>query len=187
MLQGSWADGVWWPDLRAADRGRLRREHEEARAQEQEVQDQPAARREDGELPQVILASGWSTSRNTHLWLVNWPQYSPLVGQLVAILTSDWSTSRNTHLWLVNRDLWLVNRPQYSPLIGQQAAILTSDWLTGRNTHLWLVHRERSNERILAPWSWRVSMTTPSFTGHVTLDTSWSETFYTFFVHFYSF
>ena len=149
MLQGSWADGVWWPDLRAADRGRLRREHEEARAQEQEVQDQPAARREDGELPQVILASDWSIDRSTHLRLVNWPQYSPLIGHPATILTSDWSTSRNTHLWLV--------------------------------------HRERSNERILAPWSWRVSMTTPSFTGHVTLDTSWSRTFYTFFVHFYSF
>ena len=148
MLQGSWADGVWWPDLRAADRGCLRGEHEEARAQEQEVQDQPAARREDGELPQVILASGWSTGRNTHLWLVNWSQYSPLIGQLAAILTSDWSTV--TYDWSTGRNthLWLVNKPQYSPLIGQPAAILTSDWSTGSGA----TRGSWPHDRDVSPW-----------------------------------
>ena len=55
----------------------------------------------------TILSSDWSRGWVLwpgELWLVSWPQYSPLIGpddEYCGQVSCDWSAGHNTHLWLV--------------------------------------------------------------------------------------
>ena len=96
------------------------------------------------------VSCDWSTPDNTHLWLVDTWQYSPLIGRHLTILTSDWSsagsppasTSSSSHkkplLHLLPSPLYLIFILQYPTTINyvpDSAHLFQINWMIAINCH----------------------------------------------------